>query len=95
MTLPTHNGLSESFAVRFLSGVTLWVLGSIATFSALDILSVDRLFVASFIGVLVVSSLCLPAEPTRRQLVAVALLVLVGLLVYSTLLLARIRAILG
>ena len=79
---------------RFIHGQVAWMLVSILVLAALQSLSLELFFVLSFIGLLVLIELTAPFNVTPTWRRRLKWFVLVGLIVFTIIVVRRILAIL-
>ena len=79
--------------LRFLHGVTAWMLGTVMLLAAVDALTYEFFFVTSLIGFLIVAQLTAPVlvSPAWRQ--RLKLPMFIGLIVFAAIISARAYAV--
>lgn len=83
------------FVWRAALGWIGWMLASIVIFQWMAVSSVDRLFMAAFVGFLVTITVTLPERPTVLQLGGILFLVAAGLAIYISLVVFRLQYLLS
>ena len=89
-----HPYMASQRRLRFIYGQAAWMLTTLFVLTLLDALSLELLFVVSFIGLLVVTELTAPFTLTLRWRQRLKWLILVGLFVFGAIVIRRILAIL-
>ena len=80
--------------LRFIHGITAWLLGTIIVLAALDAVSYELVFVLGLIGLLIVTELTAPLNVTPAWRSRLRWPIAVGLVVFGVIVIRRIIEIL-
>lgn len=92
--LPMTLCMATQQRIRFIYGQTAWMLASFFVLTLLNALSLELLFVVSFIGFLTITQLTAPFTLTPRWRRRLTWIIVLALVVFAAIVIRRILAIL-